>query len=693
VPAPQRSRRRSTPSPGSTRPSKATSTTATERPLAKRFHFVGGKGGVGKTTCAAAIAAAAAAAGTSTLVVSTDPAPSLGDALRLALSHQPRRVPAKGAALYAVEIDAGQALDRWLASRRAALERIALRGTWLDAEDVSKLLTLSLPGIDEVAALIEINRLAADPRFQFIVIDTAPTGHTLRMLAMPETLQRIAHAFDRMQMKHRVISEALTGGYIGDDTDALIAEIDAEGRSLDALLRNPEATRVSWVSLPELMSVDETWSAATSLANAKIPLADLIVNRVTPPPPQACRWCDGRRVLEYQAMAELRARLPRMTTIEVAARVPEPVGVRTLQTIGREIADVRRSALPRVAKSRVIRPYVPDAPTTRSRTDGIFGLGSLRLVLFGGKGGVGKTTCATAAALRLAGVPRKTVLLLSADPAHSLADVLGQPVDDTPRHVRGAPSGLRVREIDAPRVLERMRTRYARSIDVLFDRIVAGATSGAMRVDVTSDREAMHGLIELAPPGIDELAAVIDVVEAIRSEAVDTIVIDTAPTGHALRLLEMPELVHDWTKALMAILLKYQPIAGLEEFAPMLVSLSQGLGRLRAMLTDRVNTGFVVVTRAAALPLEETHDLVGRLDRLQVSVPAVVVNAVGRGTCTRCQSEARIEQRHVRRLAREIPRHAAMVIAPARLPPPHGSAALTQWQQLWRVNRARRLPQ
>ncbi len=547
---------------------------------------------------------------------------------------------------------------------------------------MSKLLALSLPGIDEVAALIEIARFSADPRFQFIVIDTAPTGHTLRMLAMPETLQRIAHAFDRMQGKHRMIAEALTGSYRADESDTLIGEIDREGRSLEALLRDPEATRISWVSLPEPMSVDETASAATSLAAAKIPLRDVIVNRVTPAPAAPCRWCDGRRVLENQAMTRLRSRLPLVNAIEVAERVPEPRGVPTLGRIGREIADAHPLRTRRTTQSRMTRPYVAEPHATRVLMGDGFGIDSLRLILFGGKGGVGKTTCAAAAAVRLASVRRKSVLLLSADPAHSLADVLGQPVGNDPQPVRGAPASLLVREIDAPRELDRMSRRYARSIDALFDR-AAGASTGGVHVDMTADREALHGLIELAPPGIDELAAVIDV--AMRTEPVDTIVIDTAPTGHALRLLEMPELVHDWTKALMAILLKYQPVAGLEAFAPLLVTLSQGLGRLRAALTDRVNTGFVVVTRAAALPHEETRDLIDRLDRLHVAIPAVVVNAVGRGTCARCRSEARIEQRQIRSMARDIPRHAAMVIAPAQLPPPHGPAALARWQRLWHV--------
>src|SRR6188472_3419965 len=133
VPGPPRSRQRSTGSPASMRRSRGKSTPATDPPA--RFRFVGGKGGVGKTTCAAAIAVTSAAAGHRTLVISTDPAPSLGDAFAQRLSGVPRRVPLPHGVLYAVEIDAARALERWLSVRRESFERIVLRGTWLDRED------------------------------------------------------------------------------------------------------------------------------------------------------------------------------------------------------------------------------------------------------------------------------------------------------------------------------------------------------------------------------------------------------------------------------------------------------------------------------------------------------------------------------------------------------------------------------
>jgi arsenite-transporting ATPase len=203
-------------------------------------------------------------------------------------------------------------------------------------------------------------------------------------------------------------------------------------------------------------------------------------------------------------------------------------------------------------------------------------------------------------------------------------------------------------------------------------------------VDAGHDRQVMHGLIDLAPPGIDELASVIDVTDAIDSSATSLVVMDTAPSGHALRLLEMPALVQDWTRALMSILLKYQPVVGVGELGAVLLKLSQGLGRLRALLVDSRRTSFVVVTRAAALPRAETQRLMQRLHGLHIHVPIAMVNAVGRGTCARCRAAAAVEQREITRLQRAMPRQTPIVIAPTELPPPHGPAALGRWQRTWR---------
>jgi arsenite-transporting ATPase len=639
---------------------------------------------VGKTTCAAAAAVASAAAGHRTLIISTDPASSLGDVFEVPLSSAPRRIPLGRGVLHGVEINAAHALARWLAGRRGAFERIALRGTWLDRADVSQLLRLSVPGADELAAVIELIRFEQSSRYDRIVVDTAPTGHTLRMLMLPDGLRMLARVFDAMQLKHRIVVEALRGSWAPDEDDALIEEMDRDGRRWHALLRDQSQVRVSWVTLPESMAVEETVDAAAALARDGIPLSDVIVNHLTPAPGRPCDWCEARQVLETKALRELRARLPSISFRGVSDRIREPRGARDLASIGRELA-ASPLALRRGTgrRSRRWRTAAGPAP---SSIDATIAGDHTRLIMFGGKGGVGKTTCAAAAALSLASRSGARLLLLSTDPAHSLGDVLRTPLSDVPVTVPGGPPNLLVRELDAARQFRRTRMKYASAIDALFDRLIRGG-SGSVQVDAVHDRRVMHGLIDLAPPGMDELAAVAGVADEIDSEQTDMVIMDTAPSGHALRLLGAPAMVQEWTRALMAILLKYQPVVGLGELGRALLQMSQALGRLRALLADRRRTAFVVVTRAAALPRVETVRLLRRLRALRVHAPLVIVNAVGRGTCPRCRAAAKQQRREMVRLETSGPRTLPLVTAAAELPPPTGAAALARWHDGWQFRR------
>ena len=624
---------------------------------------------------------AAARGGERTLLISTDPAPSAGDALRQPLTSTPASV--KGVPrLDALEIDARQALERWLRPRRELLETIVLRGTWLDRDDVAGLLTQSLPGIDEIAALLELTRLGRAGRYRVIVVDTAPTGHTLRMLAMPDLLAALAGVFDRMQSRHRAVVAALRGSWTPEPSDRLIAEIADEAEELASLLRDRRRTAVSWVTLPEPVTIAETRDGLAELVRMGLNVDRVVINRLTPPPRRACAWCAARRAVERRAIASLAADFagaPAAEIVTVGARPTEPRGPAALARVAAEMRRrpriARRTpAAPRRTISAVLpgslrgapRVVLPDAPVT--------------LLMVGGKGGVGKTTCAAAAAVRFASEhPRRQVLLLSADPAHSIGDVLGVPLTDEPRRVPNAPVNLLARELDAAAAFATVKRRYQDAIDALFAR--AAGTSAA----IAADREALRDLLQLAPPGLDELMGLVAVSDALASETTDRLVVlDTAPTGHALRLLEMPALVHGWVKALMGIVLKYQAVMLMGALGDVLLQMSRGLGRLRARLSDPTRTAFVVVTRAAELPVAETGRLLRRLRALDIAVPAIVVNAVGAGTCGHCAATRRQQHRVLASLRRDgggwPP---ALVVAPAVVPPPHAAAPLEEWRQTW----------
>jgi arsenite/tail-anchored protein-transporting ATPase len=631
---------------------------------------------VGKTTCAGAAAVAGAERGRRTLLVSTDPAHSLGDLLGVRLGPAARPVPTRQGSLHAAELDADRALSRFVAARRGQLARILSRGTYLDDDDIERLLRLALPGVDELIGLLELTRLGEARAYDEVVVDTAPTGHTLRLLTMPRTLERVAEVLDDMQAKYRFLAESLGGRYRPDAADALVDEIGADGRRLQALLRDPARCAFSWILLPERLAYEEARDGVAALEADGLTIAEVIVNRVTPEPRGRCRLCEPRVRAERAVIRSARRAFAPHTLRTVPALAREPRGVVALRGLARsrseEAAPSRRSRLLSAGARRGTDALAACLPRT------------LRLVLLTGKGGVGKTTCAAASALALAGRDRsRRVLVLSIDPAHSLGDVLEVALGDEPRHPPGAPPGLRAREIDAPALMAARRRRYLDAVQEVFD-----ALRGESSFDPAFDRTVVEDLIDLAPPGLDELFGLLEVVEALDRSAYDIVVVDTAPTGHALRLLEMPEAALEWVHAFMEILLKYRKVIGLGDLGADLVTLARDLRRLQALLRDPAQTRALVVTRAATLPRLETVRLVSALGRLGIALGGVVVNALTPAVeplCARCRQASRVEGRALDALAADLGRSRPPILAaPAVAPTPRGVGALSRWPLTWR---------
>lgn len=593
------------------------------------------------------------------LVVSTDPAHSLGDVLAQKLGAEPREV-AEG--LWAAQLDADRALKRWLSKREDAFRTIAERGTYLDEDDVDRLLSLALPGVDELVGLVELARLAATRDFETIVVDTAPTGHTVRLLEMPETLGRLAGVFDDMHAKHRFMASRLGAvRYRPDFADEVIADVEDEAKRLVTLLR--EEASFTFVTLPEAMSVEESKDGVGAVEAMGVRVGTLVVNRVWPAS-GPCASCGPRGAEEQAAIDALVAAFPGREVLVLPATDDAPRGVDALAALASKVTRFVRGGT--AARSpRKSRPTTVRAP-------GAFALPrDVRLVLVGGKGGVGKTTLACTTALDLASRrPRAQVLLLSTDPAHSLADALRTPVTDVAAPIPGAPSNLRVRELDAKKSFEVERDHYRASIDELFSSIFRGA------MDATFDRQVLEDLLDLAPPGIDEIFALLAIVDALaKPNAV--VVVDTAPTGHTLRLLELPPAVLEWIHAVMAILLKYRHVVGLGELAEDLTKTARRIRELGALLTSRDRTAFVAVTRAAELPVLETERMLRALAKLMIPIAGVVVNAMTTeegALCARCARQQKEERAWTRRLAK---RGLPMWGAPASWPVPRGIDGLS----------------
>jgi arsenite-transporting ATPase len=635
------------------------------------FQLVAGNGGVGKTTCAAAAALSLPRGHGRALIVSTDPAHSLGDALGVRLSPAPRRVVA---GLDAVELDAPRAFARWLNHNRRALADVLEHGTWLDRSDVDALLDLTIPGIDELMGLLEISRLAA-AGYRRIVVDTAPTGHTLRLLSAPATVEAVAGVLDALQEDHRIVKARFARTLKPEAADRLIALLAAQAHDLGAILRDPRRTTITWITLPERMSIAEAGDGVAALHSSGIAVPRIVVNRVLPDD-DPCRLCDGRRAAERSALSQIRRELGRGRQIRVVhAALAEPRGVASLRRVVFEPLPSRLTT-----RARPLRPAPLARTPGRARSsflsaESIAAAQNAELLFVGGKGGVGKTTVAAALAVRLArSMPARSVLLMSTDPAHSLGDVFAAALGDQPSTVRSAPPNLRVRELDAAVAFAAVRARLVAALDD-----VAGAGGLALA--------RSRRLMDLAPPGIDELFGMVSVVDARAAHGL--VVVDTAPTGHALRLLEMPEAARQWLQVLLRMLLKYKALVKPGRLAAELVDASRAIRDLQGVLRDSSRTRFLVVTRSAAVPRAETERLIRRLRRLRIAVPAVVVNAqtLDPGRCRRCQATARAERRELAALDRFVRRagrrDCAIILTPLTAPPPRGAAALDRWAQRW----------
>jgi arsenite-transporting ATPase len=617
------------------------------------------------------------------------------------LSARPSPVRCGRRTLHAAELDGRRAFGRWLRDHRLALGEVLEHGTWLEQEDIDTLLGLTIPGVDELVATLEIVRLAerspgANPHvpYDLIVVDTAPTGHMLRLLAAPDAVAAVADALEALQREHRLVREQLARVARPEAADRMIALLAEQAQLSSALFRDPDRATFHWVLLPEALSVAESEDGLRALARAHIHVSDAIVNRVLPDGPP-CPICDRRREYERRIVRSVGRRLGHGRAVRVVRAEPhEPQTGAALARIGAQLRSVNfeeapaRRRSPTASGSRMVLSLLEDA--NMLSPDDIPACRFAKLLLFGGKGGVGKTTVAAAVALRLARANRsRRVLLISMDPAHSLGDLFGRAIDDRPTTVPGGPRNLHVRELDAAAALALRRTSLDAALNEIARAVGAdpGATTGGSGVD---------SLMDLAPPGIDELFGILSVAELLApprqsapsdlppATSYDLVVVDTAATGHVLRFLELPDAARDWVQLLLRVLLKYRHIVRPGQLAAELLAISKSVRQLHDLIHNPVDTSFIIVTRATTVPRLETERLIDRLRRLRVAVPAVVVNAMTLAPrrCAWCRATAAAERRELLALARacrRASRECAIILAPLAAPPPRGIAELERW--------------
>ena len=582
-----------------------------------RLLLFGGKGGVGKTTLAAAVALdwASQPGIDRVLVVSTDPAHSLGDSFEQRIGDQITGI-AGVPGLFALEIDAACRLEEFKRQYGDTLQLIFDRGTYFDRQDISDYFDLSLPGLDELMAVIEIARFVREKNFDLVVVDTAPTGHTLRLLALPALMEHWLHVLDLMLEKHHYMVSVF-GHYRPDQTDAFIAKMRADLHLLEAVLGDPEATEFVPVMIPEAMSIAETLRLIHSLDAHTIHVETVVVNRVLSE--GECAFCEERRAGQIPHLQDIETRMAPRKILHLPQLSQQARGLGVL----RQLVGMLRGK-PGYSAASPTRSF-RSTPKEISQAYNLGSLAETRLLLFGGKGGVGKTTLATATAIYLAehiDLPdSKRTLLFSTDPAHSLSDSLNQPIGNQITAVRGVPQ-LFALEMNSEQLLQELNQAYVSEVNEVFDAFVNGAYT------IEFDQQVMEELFSLTPPGIDELMALMKIMDFIEEGKFERYVLDFAPTGHALRFLETPGMVRKWLVTFFKLLLKYQYLSPLSKVSDLLRQKSKQLRRVHHLLADPQQCQFIAVTIPEAMAVLETKRFMHRLGELSVPNHLVITNMV-----------------------------------------------------------------
>lgn len=226
----------------------------------RRVVLFGGKGGVGKTTISAA-AALHYAKTRPVILFTTDPASNLTDL------NLPLRIES---------LDANALYAKFLGTHLESFLEIGDRGTYLDRDELRRLFELSMPGVDELMAWMHVGELAEENPDALIVVDTAPTGHTLRMLSSSAHFAQLASALDAMEEKHRAMVYQFTRREVRDAVDVFIEDFDARAKRRRELLSDPERAAFVPVTLSEGWVVEQT---VRLIAEIEIDVPFVILNR------------------------------------------------------------------------------------------------------------------------------------------------------------------------------------------------------------------------------------------------------------------------------------------------------------------------------------------------------------------------------------------------------------------------------
>ena len=300
-----------------------------------RFILSGGKGGVGKTSCAGAMAILSAKHGYRTLVLSTDPAHSLSDSFDQNLSGG-NEVSIEGVDnLWGLEINT----EKGMAEFQSAMGSGAMGSEGaMAAQLMGDMAGMSPPGSDEAMAFGKMLEYLEDSSYDRIIFDTAPTGHTLKLLELPDLLDSWMGKLLTMRQRMSSMMAGLKGMFGGAEQEEnswqMMQLMKDKIRAARIELSDPELTQFVVVLIPEAMAVFETQRLMHSLDKWKIPVSSVVVNHLVPPN-STCKFCDARRQMQQTNLKDIRDLYSDLSLTEVPLFEGELRGIEDLEKLGR----------------------------------------------------------------------------------------------------------------------------------------------------------------------------------------------------------------------------------------------------------------------------------------------------------------------------------------------------------------------
>jgi arsenite-transporting ATPase len=541
-----------------------------------KYIFFSGKGGVGKTTMAATTAVYNAEKGKRTLLVSTDPAGNLGDIFEREVGVEPVSVSVN---LEVAQMDSDAITDayknRMLEPLAAILDEFALAQV---KEEFNGGCTVEIATFDKFTDFLGNNS------YDLIVFDTAPTGHTLRLMTLPNEWDKY-------------IQKSSQGS--GQTCIGPVSQIEGARKKYEHavnVMQDAAQTKVYLVSRPEKTSVYETFRAKTELERTGIHHFHLIINGIFPNHGTTSGIFAKMAENQKNYIAELHRFFGQETT-EVPMQQSEVKGLENILKFG-EIAFE--------GKAHTIRSDYADIEPFQSFASPDVLMNKLskvtdnRVVILTGKGGVGKTVTACAVASRLK--EKGKTLLLTTDPAAHIGQVLEAEVNHIPTQIK---ENLWAVNIDQKSAVEEYRKK-----------ILDDARSQNYTPELLAALEE-----ELESPCTEEIAIFEQFANLLNEPEWDYFVLDTAPTGHTLRLLELP---FEYQQQIDA---KKKP----EAVASAAVKSAQGNDKIEKLIERLKNsdkTTFMLVAYPEFTPLNEGHRAMKDLERVGITVQGVMLNHI-----------------------------------------------------------------